>query len=76
MDNTDETFNPLIVSYPKPQLCFAKALCVLLVFVLAGKTNGSEQTVDNNLIGKVVAGYQGWFAAKNDGMGMGWVGVS
>ena len=48
----------------------------LLAFILAGWTAGpcvAASTDTSTLHGKMIMGYQGWFACPNDGSGRGWV---
>lgn len=46
--------------------------CLLLMFLISN-TDLSAQTVDRTtLTGKVMCGYQGWFACPDDGLGRGW----
>ena len=49
---------------------FRNFFCLWSAFLSWGYLSAS--TIDNELIGKVVTGYQGWFAPEGDGTNMGW----
>mgnify|MGYP000385499139 CR=1 FL=1 len=49
-----------------------QTIAILLLLVNQASAYGNSQKKYNTLDGKVFAGYQGWFNAKNDGMDLGY----
>jgi hypothetical protein len=50
-----------------------QSACLIVLFLVAGASAEANDRVDTGtLVGKMIMGYQGWFACPDDGGGLGW----
>ena len=56
-----------------PVSCRFESACLIVFFLVAGASAEANDRVDTGtLVGKMIMGYQGWFACPDDGGALGW----
>lgn len=59
-------------TFTSMRIHFHSALLIVLALACTCVSAFAEDKTTDTLTGKVMCGYQGWFAAPGDGMGIGW----